>query len=82
MAPSQIDDVDEVPHCRAVWGVPIRAEDVQHWLCPCQDCCNDWNQIARFLSRIFTQNARLVATDLEMLDTIPMHPHHRMYIPG
>lgn len=67
MAASQIDDMDEVADCSAVWSFPVRSEDFQHRPRSCEHRCNHWDKIGRLLSRVFPEKARFVAADLRML---------------
>jgi hypothetical protein len=64
MPTGKINNVDEIANGSAVRCVPICTKNVQDRLGACKDSGNDWDQVARLLSRIFAKDTRLVASNL------------------
>lgn len=59
----KVDNVDEVPHCRAVMSVPVRAKDVENRLLPSEDLCEDWKEVGGFLAGILSEQAGVMTSN-------------------
>ena len=64
MATSQVDDMDEVSNSRSIWSRPIGTEYFQMGLVPSEHSGDHGDQIAWFLSWIFTKDSGFVAANL------------------
>ena len=56
--------MDEISNCRSIWGIPVCAKNVKHWLRAREYSGNNRDQVAWFLSWIFPKNTGLVAANL------------------
>ena len=64
MSSCKVNYMDKVSHGRSIRCIPVGAEDVQHGTSPGEDSGNHRDQVARLLSRIFTQNSGFMTADL------------------
>lgn len=60
----KVHDVNEITHSGPISTIPISAKDVQDWSGSCEDCGDNWNQVARLLPWVFTQESRLMTANL------------------